>query len=79
MNVRQLLDAMGFASGDHDKDARAALEELRALRGAMDEAWGIIANAGGGDWLRESEEWQREAAKWRDRRWARMSWRGESR
>ena len=29
-------------------------------------AWGIIANAGGGDWKRETKDWQRAAAKWRD-------------
>jgi hypothetical protein len=29
-------------------------------------AWGIIANAGGGNWERESKEWQDAAVKWRD-------------
>lgn len=29
-------------------------------------AWGIIANAGGGDWSKESEDWQAAAAKFRD-------------
>lgn len=29
-------------------------------------AWGIIANAGGGDWTKESQEWQEAAKKWRD-------------
>jgi hypothetical protein len=29
-------------------------------------AWTIIANAGGGDWKRESKHWQDAAAKWRD-------------
>jgi hypothetical protein len=29
-------------------------------------AWGIIANAGEGNWERESPEWQEAAAKWRD-------------
>jgi hypothetical protein len=28
-------------------------------------AWGIIANAGGGDWEKESKEWQDAAVKWR--------------
>jgi hypothetical protein len=28
-------------------------------------AWGIIANAGGGDWTTESHEWQRAAENWR--------------
>ena len=29
-------------------------------------AWGIISNSSGGDWTRESEEWQEAARKWRD-------------
>ena len=29
-------------------------------------AWGIIANAGSGDWTTQSGEWQEAAAKWRD-------------
>jgi len=29
-------------------------------------AWGIIANAGSGDWERESKEWQDAAIRWRD-------------
>lgn len=30
-------------------------------------AWGVIANAGGGDWTTQTEEWQEAAARWRDR------------
>jgi hypothetical protein len=42
-------------------DARAdALDVLEA-------AWGIIANAGGGDWTKETQMWQDAAARWRDR------------
>ena len=29
-------------------------------------AWGLIANAGGGDWNKESEKWTEAANKWRD-------------
>ena len=29
-------------------------------------AWGVIANAGGGDWDKESKEWQNAAVRWRD-------------
>ena len=41
-----------------------------ALAGADDllmEAWGVIANAGAGNWERESTDWQEAAARWRDR------------
>lgn len=30
-------------------------------------AWTILANAGGGDWSRESPEWQAAVVRWRDR------------
>lgn len=30
------------------------------------DAWGIIANAGGGDWTTQTPEWQAAAARWRD-------------
>lgn len=30
-------------------------------------AWGIIANAGGGNWLKETSDWQEAARAWRDR------------
>jgi hypothetical protein len=30
-------------------------------------AWALIANAGEGDWTRESADWQQAAAAWRDR------------
>ena len=33
----------------------------------LERAWGLIANAGEGDWKRESETWQAAAAAWRDR------------
>lgn len=30
-------------------------------------AWGLIANAGQGDWDREHPEWKAAAERWRDR------------
>jgi hypothetical protein len=38
----------------------------RAQATAVELAWGIIANAGGGDWERETPEWRDAAARWRD-------------
>ena len=32
----------------------------------LEAAWGIIANAGGGNWENETLEWQEAAARWRD-------------
>lgn len=36
-------------------------------------AWGIIANAGGGDWTKETKEWQEAAARWRDEYFATLA------
>jgi hypothetical protein len=41
-------------------------EKTKPLVDALEWAWTIIANAGGGDWERESKDWQDAAAKWRD-------------
>ena len=32
----------------------------------IESAWGIIANAGGGNWDRETAEWRGAAERWRD-------------
>ena len=40
--------------------------EVARLLDLVDSAWGIIANAGAGDWNRELPEWQRAASKWRE-------------
>ena len=32
----------------------------------LEYAWGIIANAGGGNWETQTPEWQKAAARWRE-------------
>lgn len=32
----------------------------------LEAAWGIIANAGGGNWDRETPEWREAATNWRE-------------
>lgn len=39
---------------------------IEELDDALELAWGIIANASGGNWEKESPEWQEAAARWRD-------------
>jgi len=46
---------------DHKPDVSA--HELLEL---CDRAWGIIANAGGGDWSKETADWTAAACRWRD-------------
>lgn len=43
--------------------------EVTRLMDALELAWGIIANASGGNWERESPEWQEAAHRWRDQHW----------
>lgn len=37
----------------------------------LEAAWGIIANAGGGDWTTQTPEWREAAERWRDELFAR--------
>jgi hypothetical protein len=58
----------GTADGSAELDYRAELEEkVDKQRELLDGAWGLIANAGGGDWSKETGHWQRVAAAWRDK------------
>lgn len=34
--------------------------------GLLEAAWGIIANAHGGDWDKATDEWHSSAKRWRD-------------
>lgn len=43
--------------------------DIAKLRAAVEEAWGVIANAGGGDWSTQKTDWQRAASRWRDNRY----------
>jgi hypothetical protein len=38
----------------------------RILNEGIEEAWGVIANAGNGDWRHETQSWRTAAARWRD-------------
>ncbi len=38
----------------------------------LETAWGIIANANGGDWEKASPEWREAAARWRDQYHAKL-------
>lgn len=39
---------------------------LRNDSDLLDLAWGVIANVGGGDWSKESDDWRGAAESWRD-------------
>ena len=42
------------------------VDRVSAAHSLAEYAWGIIANAGGGDWTTQTDDWQKAAAKWRD-------------
>jgi hypothetical protein len=44
----------------------AAERALNDRDDSLAAAWVVIANAGGGDWTRETTEWQEAAERWRD-------------
>lgn len=48
------------------KDRLSMAAELSRLRQSMDVAWGIIANAYGGNWEEASPVWKAAAEHWRD-------------
>jgi hypothetical protein len=50
-----------------------ALDEESPMDDLLEYAWTIIANAGGGDWTRETPEWQEAAAKFREQYHARLA------
>lgn len=39
------------------------------VENSMELAWGIIANAYGGDWENATPEWKEAAERWRDEHW----------
>lgn len=52
--------ALAIARPVIEREAKAEARDLAEV------AWGIIANAGGGDWERETKEWRTAAVRWRD-------------
>ena len=43
-----------------------AADALERLGPQLEMAWALIANAGGGDWDTQADEWRQAAEKWRD-------------
>jgi hypothetical protein len=61
---------------EHDYLAKTLLEtrqvrdswcdEYTKMRDAAEMLWVVLANVDGGDWSKQSAEWQQAAARWRD-------------
>lgn len=70
----RLEDFLKFPhEGGLSSDIRAALQRESKQAVALDLAWGLVANAGGGNWDRESPEWKAAAEKWRDDFWPQIT------
>lgn len=54
-------------------ELRVADAEIERLRLDIEIAWGLIANAWGGDWDHASEDWRKAAERWRDEAWHRIA------
>lgn len=53
---KETLEGVLSLVAEHDKSQVELLEI----------AWGVIANASGGDWKKEPKDWQEAAVRWRD-------------
>jgi hypothetical protein len=40
--------------------------KLQELKDAAEMLWVVLANVSEGDWTKQTEEWQKAAARWRD-------------
>jgi len=63
--IRGLLP--GSVRFDEPRWWKHPAETVDSMLNELEAAWGIIANAGGGDWNNESAEWRDAASKWRDK------------
>ena len=46
--------------------AEAFAKRVQVLLDHLELAWGVIANANGGDWEKANKEWHDAAIRWRD-------------
>lgn len=78
VEVRKMLDHIhwqaariraleGGTMNQAETDMQTLKDEVRHLNVGIERAWGIIANAGGGEWKTQTDEWQSAAERWRDR------------
>jgi len=77
-----LVEGRQYAKEEYDADSVPRLglvhelcDEIETLRNDMETAWGIIANAHGGNWDMASSKsgWKKAAERWRDECWDRIA------
>jgi len=62
-----VVEAMERVAKLYERGLHAERQRIADLIGLCETAWGVIANASGGDWKRESRVWRGAAELWRDR------------
>lgn len=72
-SVRRLVEATAPGSIGAFAARDTAVARLAKAHVALDLAWGLVANAGGGNWDRESLEWKEAAERWRDEFWGEIT------
>lgn len=63
--VRAVME--GAKGGQTEREAQAGSAAPAPFDDLLHAAWGLIANAGAGDWERETPTWRAAASRWRDR------------
>ena len=64
--MHALMTEVQEQRSETEKRLDALVQERDDLRDMLETAWGIIANANGGDWETASQDWQDAAARFRD-------------
>lgn len=59
--------AMRQAAAKQHHERTQLLEHAADLLDHLETAWGVIANANGGDWGALAQDWRKAAERWRDR------------
>ena len=59
--------AMRQAAAKQHHERTQLLEHAADLLDHLETAWGVIANANGGDWGTLAQDWRKAAERWRDR------------
>lgn len=67
------VEAMQSRLAELEAENKALRERNSKLEDCIETAWGIIANAGGGNWDNESQEWKKAAESWRDNQFHHIS------
>lgn len=66
---KQGVDAVLIAESDDEPPARVSGEEpapAPSMADAAEMLWVVLANVSGGDWTKQTPDWQEAAARWRD-------------